>query len=234
MNTKVKGDKIKKGSVDITALDEVQLSFIPHCIICFRMQLTSEYVTIPNDEIWYEDGFIYGKPIVSVYDKIIFIQTENIEVNKEYIYKYDGHSAFGIKVINIKGINYVQIKGFDFILEGDQNVNIGIYPNTIEPKSDIPNIDPVVWKYICNPYLIANGIYTDTNSYPEAIRVAIENNAFACIKVAYENKICQVIDINEKSNSHVEMLIHTGSIEINISAKIISEDADYVWNISAI
>jgi len=43
MSTKVKGEAIKEGSIPLSALNELQKAFIPHCDNVWEMTLTDEY-----------------------------------------------------------------------------------------------------------------------------------------------------------------------------------------------
>ena len=167
MSTKVKGDKIKEGSIRLSALNRAQLAFIPHCWSVWEMNLTQSYQVFPTDEIWYEDGYIYGDPVICVSDKNIFIKCENIEQNKEYQYVVNDIFTFYIKVEN----GDVKIKGNSDIVELLNGiVYVGIYPANLKTSSDWnaqenehgyiknkPDIDPVVWKYMCNPLIIKEG-----------------------------------------------------------------------------
>ena len=133
MATKVKGDKIKEGSIRLSALNHAQLAFIPHCESVWEMNLTQSYQVFPTDEIWYEDGYIYGDPVICVSDKIIFIKCENIERNKEYQYVVNDVCTFYIKVEN----GDVKIKGNSDIVELLNGiVYVGIYPANLKTSSD--------------------------------------------------------------------------------------------------
>ena len=99
--------------------------------------------------------------------------------NSKVVAIYNANEAdvdYDSRIKNMKIFNVVQIES-EFI------------PNTIARKSDIPDIDPVVWKYMCEPYAVQDQVIL-----PEELRNIIVDEDGHLRKIA--SKLLVIADTN--------------------------------------
>ena len=155
MNTKVKGEAIKDKSVGLNAL------------------VSGDFL-LQNYTILYEPEFSIGKNGVYYNNEIL----KNIDYVYVEIYNYDGVLEFK------KGTTITLNRGpVTYLTWDDNGIKINSYADYYKVKgsrfiTQKLKIDPVVWKYMCNPHIMTYKSYDGTwnNPIPKELSDIIYQN----------------------------------------------------------
>lgn len=211
MATKVKGEAIKEGSIPLSALADDVKNKIENAGADWGADkgkagyISNKTHSASFNRIQYDQENNMGKyEVANTQDKLVLLWREKyftVYKNKElFIDIYDGEDTFivdynGVTLFITDNNGYLQNE-YEYISVSEINIPLEevFIPDTVlkttpQTLSDTDKnqalanlgIDPVVWKYVCNPHIMIYESYSGTWNNPipkELSDIIYQNNKF--------------------------------------------------------